>query len=153
MVTLGGEQSKNFLPLIADAVRRGVDTHVYIRTERDKILMRDTNRAWVEKLIATGARVIRAEMEHKKVVVLDEQTVLLGSHNPLSQKGTRDVMITSHGAAFAERLLIELGARDFNDPPDCAKCGRETELRRYANKRQGHPYQWKCYPCDVKRKP
>ncbi|WP_424185072.1 AAA domain-containing protein [Actinokineospora sp. G85] len=77
-----GNRSKHFLPLIADAVRRGVDTHVYIRTERDKLLMRDSNRAWVEELIATGARVIRAQMEHKKVVVLDEQTVLLGQPQP-----------------------------------------------------------------------
>jgi superfamily I DNA/RNA helicase len=146
-----GRKSERFLPLIAAAVSRGVDTRVYIRTERDKILQRQSNERWVEELKATGARIIRAQMEHKKIVVFDDRTVLLGSHNPLSQHGTRDVMITSQGTAFADRLLTELGARKFNQPPNCSKCGRECELWRSTNKKKGQPYLWRCYPCDVKR--
>ncbi|WP_447006512.1 AAA domain-containing protein [Saccharothrix isguenensis] len=146
-----GRKSARFLPLIDAAVARGVDVKVYIRTERDKILLRDSNRRWVEKLMETGAKVIRAQMEHKKIVVLDEQIVLLGSHNPLSQSGSRDVMITSRGAAFADRLLTELGARDFSRPTVCSKCGRERELWRSADRRKGLPYSWRCYECEVRR--
>lgn len=141
------KKSKQFLPLIEEAVERGVDVRVFVRTERDANMRKDSFRRWLEELVLTGAKVIRSEVEHRKVVVVDRRTVLLGSHNPLSQHRSREVMITCRGAAFAERLLEDLQAEKFGNPPRCSHCGKDFELWRSASKRKGTPYFWRCHPC------
>jgi hypothetical protein len=146
-----GRKSRKFLPLLSDAVDRDVDVRVFIRTERDKIMLKESNKHWVEELEATGAKVIRAEVEHRKVVVVDRQVVLLGSHNPLSQYSSREVMITCRGAAFAERMLDELQADVHGNPPVCEQCGRDFELWRSAARKKGTPYFWRCHPCKIDR--
>ncbi|MEO6088264.1 MAG: AAA domain-containing protein [Umezawaea sp.] len=146
-----GKKSKRFLPLIEAAVARGVDVRVFIRTERDQNMRKDSGRKWVAELVATGAKVVRAEVEHRKVVVLDRTVALLGSHNPLSQYKSREMMIACRGAAFAERLLIELQAETYGNPPNCDRCGRDFELWRSAAKARNRPYFWRCHPCKVDR--
>jgi hypothetical protein len=143
------KKSSRFLPLIADAVERGVDVRVFVRTERDTNMRKDSFRRWLDELVLTGAKVIRSEVEHRKVVVIDRRTVLMGSHNPLSQQRSREVMITCQGGAFADRLLEDLQAEKFGNPPVCSKCGRDFELWRSAAQRRGRPYFWRCHPCKV----
>jgi hypothetical protein len=144
-----GVKSKRFVPLIEDAVRRGVDVRIFVRTERDKIMRQEAHQRWVADLAATGAVVIRAEVEHRKIVVVDGQVVLLGSHNPLSQRHSREVMITCRGQAFAKRMLVELNAQAHGRPPACVRCGRDFELWRSTAKKRGMPYFWRCHPCKV----
>lgn len=145
------KKSARFLPLIADAVARQVDVRVFVRTERDTNMRKESYRQWVEELRSTGAKVIRSEVEHRKVVVIDRRTVLLGSHNPLSQHSSREVMITCQGAAFAERLLDDLRADTHGSPPACPNCGNDFELWRSANRRTAMPYFWRCRACKVEQ--
>jgi hypothetical protein len=64
----------------------------------------------VADLPATGAKVIKAEVEHRKIVIADRQVVLLGTHNPLSQFRTREVMITCRGAALPSGCWFPCGS-------------------------------------------
>jgi phosphatidylserine/phosphatidylglycerophosphate/cardiolipin synthase-like enzyme len=147
-----GRKSGKFLALIESAVSRGVDVRVFVRHERDHIMRQEPNKAWVEALMATGAKIIRADVEHRKIVVVDRQVVLLGSYNPLSQGKSREVMLTCRGAAFAERLLADLHAESHGHPPVCDQCGRDFELWRSAAKAKDMPYFWRCHPCKIDRK-
>jgi hypothetical protein len=147
-----GKKSGQFLPLIESAVSRGVDVRVFVRPVRDHIMRQEVNKKWVEALLATGARVIRAEVEHRKIVIVDRQAVLLGSHNPLSQRNSREVMLSCRGAAFADRLLADLEAETHGNPPVCEQCGRDFELWRSAAKAKNMPYFWRCHSCKIDRK-
>lgn len=120
-------------------------------SEKDHIMKQDSNKQWVEALLRTGAKVIRAEVEHRKIVVVDRQVVLLGSHNPLSQHHSREVMLACRGAAFAERLLTDLEAETHGNPPVCNQCGRAFELWRSAARMKNMPYFWRCRPCRIDR--
>ncbi|XVV05770.1 AAA domain-containing protein [Actinosynnema sp. CA-248983] len=142
-----GAKGGHFIPLIADAVARGVRVRVFCRDDRDFIQRNPSNQKWLAELKATGAKLIRAHVEHKKIVVVDERVVLIGSHNPLSQRGSREVMLTCRGSAFARRLLGELAAEDVANPPRCAKCGGETELRRSMARNRGMEFFWRCPAC------
>ncbi|MCG3753195.1 AAA domain-containing protein [Amycolatopsis sp. Poz14] len=146
-----GKKSGQFLALIASAVSRGADVRVFVRPERDHIMRQEANKEWVAALLATGAKVIRAEVEHRKIVVVDRQVVLLGSHNPLSQRRSREVMLACRGAAFAERLLADLDAETHGQPPVCDRCGRDFELWRSEAKAKNMPYFWRCHPCKIDR--
>jgi hypothetical protein len=140
-------KSRRFLPLISDAVARNVDVRVFVRTERDHVMRTDSAKRWVGELEATGAKVIRAEVEHRKIIIVDEHLTLLGSHNPLSQRHSREVMIACRGAAFAERMLTELNAKAHGKPPFCTRCSRDFELWRSSSRRRNTPYFWRCHPC------
>jgi hypothetical protein len=142
-----GKQGAPFIPLIADAVARGVDVRVFTRDDKDFIQKRPGNQKWIEELKGTGARLIRSWVEHKKIVVIDRRTVLIGSHNPLSQHLSREIMLTCRGAAFAKRLLAELRADEFIDPPVCPRCRVQRELRRSSDRKRGMPYFWRCPSC------
>jgi hypothetical protein len=142
-----GKHGKRFMPLIADAVARGVDVRVFTRNDSDFIQSKDTNQEWLQALKDTGARIIRARLEHKKIVVIDQQVVLIGSLNALSHGNSREVMLTCRGSAFAKRLLADLGADGFADPPACARCRSEMELHRSADRKRGTPYFWRCPRC------
>lgn len=146
-----GKKSRKFLSQIDAAVARNVDVRVFVRTERDQNMRKDSHRRWLQALRDTGAKVIRAEVEHRKIVVVDREVVLLGSHNPLSQHNSREVMITCRGAAFAERMLTELRSEIHGYPPVCARCGADFELWRSANRRKRTPYFWRCHRCKVDR--
>ncbi len=141
-------KSERFAPLIAAAVGRGVDVRVFVRTDSDANMRRDNYRKWVAGLAETGAKVIRSDVEHRKVVVVDRSVVLLGSQNPLSQNRFREVMITCRGAAFAERMLTEMQAEKHGCPPVCERCGDDFELRRHGDN-NGREYHWRCRHCGI----
>lgn len=134
-----GAKSQRFLPLISAAVARNVAVRVFVRTERDRIMRTDGAKRWVENLKSTGAKVIHAEVEHRKIIIVGRQVTLLGSHNPLSQQRSREVMITCRGAAFAERMLAELKADIHGNPPVCSRCTSDFELWRSADRKRSTP--------------
>lgn len=142
-----GRRSEKALPLIAEAVARGVDVRVFLRTDDDQGLKKPGAQQMLAALRQTGARIIRADVEHKKIVVIDEQVVLMGSYNPLSQNRSREVMATMRGRAFAERVLQSFAAEPHSAPPRCATCDQDFELRRSQDRKKGAPYWWRCPQC------
>lgn len=125
-------QSQVVVPLIAGAVRRGVDVRVFIRPDDDRNMRRDWAQQQLPDLYASGATVIRSDHEHRKIVVIDGEVVLLGSLNALSNNPgtTRETMITMEGRAFAARLLEELRVEEIGTPRSCDVCQEDMEIRR-----------------------
>lgn len=137
------------VPLIADAVRRGVQVWVFVRPDEDNLMKREWAQRRLPALRGSGATLIRSDHEHRKIVVIDRRTVLFGSLNALSANpgNTRESMLTMDGRAFAERLLIELDAEILGDPQACSGCGNPMEVRG-GGKRQ--KFRWECRTCQTK---
>ncbi|HEY0807537.1 MAG TPA: AAA domain-containing protein, partial [Pseudonocardiaceae bacterium] len=107
-------RAEQVVPLIAAAVARGVDVGVFLRPDEDRNMAKDWAQRQIPALRASGATVIRSDHEHRKIVVIDERTVLFGSLNPMSNSkssNTRESMLTLEGGEFAQRLLAELRVR------------------------------------------
>jgi hypothetical protein len=134
------------VPLIADAVRRGVRVRVFVRPDEDNLMRREWAQQRLPALRESGATLIRSDHEHRKIVVIDRRTVLFGSLNALSANpgSTRESMLTMDGRAFAERLLLELDAETLGDPRACTGCGNPMEVRG-GGKRQ--EFRWECRTC------
>ncbi|MEU3539161.1 phospholipase D-like domain-containing protein [Streptomyces paromomycinus] len=60
--------------------------------------------------------VVPMNVMHQKIAVIDERMVMLGSLNVLSQRWTREVMLTMRGAHFARKLLEHEHAAVFAAP-------------------------------------
>ncbi|WP_079138148.1 AAA domain-containing protein [Actinacidiphila rubida] len=141
---------RSLLPLLQDAVSRGVRLRVFIRDDTDQIQARPENQQLIADLRALAHTVVPVNVMHQKVVVIDERTVMLGSLNTLSQSWTRELMLTMHGAHFARKLLTELNAEIFSRPPKCGRCGSTSiELRR----RRNRTWFWRCYDNTCKTTP
>jgi hypothetical protein len=95
----------------------------------------------VQALRGIGAQIAEVDHPHKKVIVIDDHTVMMGSLNAMSHHDTREVMITTRGAHFARRLLADLHAEEFTAVPRCGACGGDgVDLRRGTK-----GYYWRCY--------
>ncbi|MER6303692.1 AAA domain-containing protein [Kitasatospora sp. NPDC001539] len=130
---------RSLLPALEDAVRRGVQVTVFVRDQSDQNQQRFTE--YLDELKAVTPSVISVNVMHQKIVVIDEQTVLLGSLNALSQSHSREIMLTVRGAHFARKILEHEHAEDFARPPRCAGCqGDQLDLRRG---KAG--WYWRCY--------
>ena len=83
---------REVLPLLRDARQRGVDIIAFIRSNRDPVMHRPENQAWVKQLQAVASRTIRYHDMHQKIVIIDERVAWLGSLNTLSlpPPNTRD---------------------------------------------------------------
>lgn len=138
------------VPLITDAVGRGVEVWVFIRPDEERNMRRDWAQRQMPALLASGATVIRSDQEHRKIVVVDRRTVLFGSLNVLSQNPdrSRESMLTLDGRAFADRLMTELDADNLGRPRPCPTCRRVMELRRGTGR--GKPLRWHCRPCGTR---
>lgn len=148
-----GRRSAPLLPLLRAAVERGVDVRAFVRTDADRNMQRETFQHWLSELAATGTRIIRADVEHRKVVVVDELVVVNGSYNPLSQHRSREIMISQRGRAWAQRILDELHADDHADPPRCVPCRRDFQLYRSQSTKRGQVCEWRCATCAQTRVP
>ncbi|MFF4813731.1 AAA domain-containing protein [Kitasatospora sp. NPDC001309] len=130
---------RSLLPALEDAVRRGVQVTVFVRDQSDQNQQRFTE--YLDQLKAVTPSVIPVNVMHQKIVVIDEQTVLLGSLNALSQSHSREIMLTVRGTHFARKILEHEHAEDFARPPRCAGCqGDQLDLRRG---KAG--WYWRCY--------
>ncbi len=133
---------KSLLPVLTDAVGRGVRVSLFVRDPGDPLQGRPEHQQYLADLRAVLNAVVEINVMHQKIVVIDEKIVLLGSLNVLSQSRTREVMLVMHGAHFARRLLQDERAEDFASPPRCGACrGTKIDLRRY---RTGD-WHWRCY--------
>ena len=140
-----GERLAQVLPLLEAAVGRGVTVTVFVRTDRDTLMRKESFQAWLRRLRATASRVIRYHDMHQKLVVIDEQLVLQGSLNVLSHRNTREVMVAQRGQCFARKMLAHEHAHEFATPPPCGRCGSgEVELCRSSSEQRGFPWYWRC---------
>ncbi|MEV8067291.1 AAA domain-containing protein [Streptomyces sp. NPDC085995] len=128
------------LPVLEDAVRRGVRVTVFVRDPSDTGQRKQAS--LVERLRTVVPTVVPVNVMHQKIVVIDEHTVLLGSLNSLSQSRSREVMLTIRGSHFARKLLAHEHAEAFAKPPRCGACkGTDIDLRR----RRDGTWYWRCY--------
>jgi len=128
------------MPVLEDAVRRGVRVTVFVRDPYDTGQKKQTE--LVKQLRKVVPTVVSVNVMHQKIVVIDEQTVLLGSLNSLSQSRSREVMLTIKGSHFARKILAHEHAEDFARPPRCSACkGDDVDLRRRGN----GAWYWRCF--------
>ncbi|MFI1027036.1 AAA domain-containing protein [Streptomyces sp. NPDC020951] len=133
---------RGILPLLREAAARGVRVNVFIRDDTDQIQARPDNQRLIADLRAVVDTVTLMNVMHQKIAVIDEQTVMIGSLNTLSQSWTREIMLTMRGGHFARKLLEHEHAELFTRPPTCARCGGTSiELRRRTN----GTWFWRCY--------
>ncbi|MBW8794218.1 MAG: hypothetical protein JF597_11640 [Streptomyces sp.] len=141
---------RGILPLLRDAAERGVRVTVFIRDDTDQLQARPDSRSLISDLRALVHTVIPVNVMHQKIAVIDEQTVMMGSLNTLSQSWTREIMVTIRGGHFARKLLEHEHAELFARPPKCARCGGTSiELRRRTN----GIWFWRCYDMACKTGP
>ncbi|MHA6758917.1 AAA domain-containing protein [Streptacidiphilus sp. PAMC 29251] len=130
----------SLLPVLKRAVDRGVRVTVFVRDPTDNLQRK--NPQYVTQLREIVPTVVPVNVMHQKIVVIDERITLIGSLNPLSQKWTRETMVTLRGRHFARWLLSEQHAEDFAQPPTCDRCGLDqVDLRRG----KGDNWWWHCY--------
>ncbi|MFI7308619.1 AAA domain-containing protein [Streptomyces hygroscopicus] len=130
----------SLLPVLEEAARRGVRVTIFVRDPYDTGQKKQT--ALVQRLRDVVQTVVRVNVMHQKIVVIDEHTTLLGSLNSLSQSRSREVMLTIKGHHFARKILAHEHAEDFARPPRCGACkGDEVDLRRRVN----GSWYWRCF--------
>ncbi|WP_051798889.1 AAA domain-containing protein [Catenuloplanes japonicus] len=133
---------RTILPMLRDAVDRGVHVTLFVRDESDQVQRKPEHQTFLSDLRSVLHTVVEVNVMHQKIVVIDEQVVLLGSLNVLSQSWTREVMVTMRGSHFARKLLDHEHAKDFSRPPPCGACGgNDVALRR----RKTGVWFWRCY--------
>jgi hypothetical protein len=133
---------RSVLPMLREAVDRGVHVTLFVRDPGDMVQREPKHQKFLADLRAVLHAVVEVNVMHQKIVVIDEQTVLLGSLNVLSQSWTREVMVTMRGAHFARKLLEHEHAADFSRQPPCGACGlTKVDLRR----RRNGTWYWRCY--------
>ncbi|MEW2622636.1 AAA domain-containing protein [Streptomyces sp. NPDC048106] len=138
----------SLLPVLEDAVRRGVRVTIFVRDPYDSGQKKQSH--LVKQLRTVVSTVVPVNVMHQKIVVIDEHTVLLGSLNSLSQSRSREVMLTIKGGHFARKILTHEHAEDFAKPPRCGSCrGDDVDLRR----RGDGSWYWRCFnrACPARR--
>ncbi|MFE4756568.1 AAA domain-containing protein [Streptomyces mirabilis] len=141
---------RGILPLLREAAGRGVRVNVFIRDDTDQTQASLNSQSLIADLRAVVDTVIPVNVMHQKIAVIDEETVMIGSLNTLSQSWTREVMLTMRGGHFARKLLEHEHAELFTRPPKCARCGGTSiELRRRTN----GTWFWRCYDTVCKTGP
>jgi hypothetical protein len=134
---------RTILPLLRDAVDRGVRVTVFVRDPSDPLQQKRHFAEALASLRAVVPNVVEVHTTHEKVVVIDDHIVMLGSLNALSQHRSREVMITVRGQHWARKLLTDLHAEEFSRPPRCGACnGHQVDLRRETN---SGSWFWRCY--------
>jgi hypothetical protein len=141
-------RARQVIPLIKAAVDRGVQVTVFLRPDEDRNMATEWAQRRLPELHDSGATVVRSDHEHRKLVIIDDDRVLLGSLNVLSNAPgtTREIMITMEGRAFAERMRSELRVDEIGNPRACPTCSRRMELRRGRGRR--FELFWHCRLCD-----
>jgi hypothetical protein len=80
---------------------------------------------------------------HQKIVVVDGETMFLGSYNTLSGGSRREIMVRYRGRRFAEQVLRHERAEELARPPSCRTHGAGMEASR-APAKQGRGWIWVC---------
>jgi len=133
---------QSVLPVLAEAVQRGVTVVVFVRDPSDSLQKDPRYQAHVTALRTVASTVVEVYNLHQKIVVIDERLVLLGSLNVLSHRNAREVMLVMHGGHFARKLLEHEQEQVFAAPPPCGRCGStNVDLRRT----DARGWYWRCY--------
>jgi hypothetical protein len=136
---------REVLPLLRDARQRGVDVIAFIRSNRDAVMRRPENQAWIRQLQAVASRTIRYHDMHQKIVIIDQRVAWLGSLNTLSHSRTREIMLLHEGHQFTRKLLAHEHAEQFATPPRCGRCNAtDVELARSNSRARGLTWYWRC---------
>ncbi|KWX04742.1 hypothetical protein TH66_05985 [Carbonactinospora thermoautotrophica] len=141
------KRTHQVLPLLSDAVRRGVDVRVFVRGSTDRQMQeRKDFREALAALRQAVPRVIRYRDMHQKLIVIDRRVTVLGSLNILSHSTTREVMCIVEGHRFAAKMLEHEHGEAFSTPPGrCGDCGHpEVELWRSKESKMNYPWFWRC---------
>ncbi|MFF7467737.1 AAA domain-containing protein [Streptomyces sp. NPDC008092] len=134
---------RSLLPVLYAARQRGVHVTVFVRDPFDDLQRKSPE--LVDELKEVADTVVRMNVMHQKIVVVDDSTVMIGSLNALSQSWTREIMITMNGGHFARKILEQQHAAEFSRPPTCPSCRHDDiEIRRG---QRGNWY-WRCYNRD-----
>lgn len=149
-----GKRQEMLLPYLRDATTRGVRTTVFVVDDRDTLVRNRLNdqdpqkatafAALLPELRASVRQVVQVKDMHQKIMVVDEQTVFLGSLNTLSHRTRREIMVRHTSARYARSLLEHEHAEVFSRPPQCPACAIPTELRRSHSERMDHYWYWVC---------
>ena len=139
--------------VLAGAVDRGIKVTLFVRDPSDSVQGRPEQQQCLAELRAL-VNVVEVNLMHQKIVVVDENVVLLGSLNTLSQRRSREVMLVMRGAHFAKKLLAHEHSAEFASPPRCGAChGSKVDLRRRTTQRPGESgWYWRCYSQDCPRR-
>ncbi|HEY8455489.1 MAG TPA: AAA domain-containing protein [Actinopolymorphaceae bacterium] len=140
-------KAHTFIPALEAAAARNVVVRVVVRATFERDIRGDRAREAIARLLDSAATVIRSDVEHRKVIVIDDHTVLLGSNNALSQSRSREIMVGVRGRAFVKELAKSMNLAALEDVPHCRSCGCDYELRRSQDRRRGAPYFWRCPLC------
>jgi hypothetical protein len=133
---------RSLLPVLTDVAQRGVKIIVFVRDSSDTLQGKQQFQKFLDDVRAVADVVVEIKDMHQKIVVIDEETVLLGSLNTLSQRRTREVMLAMRGGHFARKLLDHEHAKQFAAPSRCAVCqGAEVNLRRIGS----GDWYWQCH--------
>ncbi|MCC5579037.1 hypothetical protein IMZ11_25765 [Microtetraspora sp. AC03309] len=136
------DRVRSILPVLEDAVARGVHVTVFVRDPSDTLQQKQSFADCLAELRAIVPTVVQVNVMHQKIVVIDDRVVMLGSLNALSQRRTREVMLTLRGGHFARKILEHEHAEDFSRPPRCGRCQQtKVDLRRRTDGR----WYWRCY--------
>ncbi|URM95113.1 phospholipase D family protein [Actinomadura madurae] len=81
------KRSREFLPVLSAAARRGVDVRVVILPEWDLRWSRNFG-PFAEEVVKWLDHVVHMRDQHQKILVIDERLVFLGSMNVLSHART-----------------------------------------------------------------
>lgn len=133
------------LPSLRAATARGVDVHVFVSEGDDRLIQRFA--ADLPRLRGAVSSLVHIRSMHEKLLVVDDETVFVGSLNTLSHAksgGRREVMALHRGRRFAQRVLEHMHARIFAAPPRCPHCSRQADLRRWTPRGADAGWRWSC---------
>jgi hypothetical protein len=140
--------ARKYLAALTAAVNRGVRVTIFIRPDAQQSLHQESTRTALFHLHATGATIIRSHLEHRKILISDDSTVLIGSLNTLSHNPntpTREIMVAMHGRNFVEKLYEHLETKRLSVPTQCRQCSLDMEIRRRGGK--ATELFWHCPTC------
>ncbi|WP_198153011.1 AAA domain-containing protein [Pseudofrankia sp. DC12] len=150
-----GARLDEVLPALALVKDRGVTTRVFIVDDSDSVI-RGQRAQGVDvdgrltSLRAVTSQVVRIRQMHQKIVIIDDETIFLGSYNTLSSRGRREIMVRHRGRRFIQKILEHERAAILAQPPTCAEHRRPMEARRSSSRRRGYPWYWACARADCK---
>jgi phosphatidylserine/phosphatidylglycerophosphate/cardiolipin synthase-like enzyme len=143
-----GTAQDRLLPVLSLARDRGVTVTVFVVGNSDWVLR--SQRATSPKqdrrladLRGAVTRLVRVRQMHQKIVIVDRETMFLGSYNTLSGGSRREIMVRYRGRRFAEQVLRHERAENLARQPSCRKHGAPMEATR-APARQGREWTWVC---------
>ncbi|OHV31556.1 MULTISPECIES: AAA domain-containing protein [Pseudofrankia] len=150
-----GARQDALVPLLARARDRGVTVTAFVVDEKDWVHRRQRASSRHQdrrlgELAGAVSRLVRLRQMHQKIVIVDDETVFVGSYNTLSSTGRREIMIRHRGRRFAAQVLRHERAAQLAEPPSCPKEGAVMDGARSA-RAQGDGWHWVCPACGTQQ--